>query len=154
MSGGTCKCCYICKHTKARDPGVCMHRFPASSERRQQWCQILQIQEKDLPKDARICSTCCRHFVDGDTSNLPSLSIGKRFASPKKWPLLIRVPVPPRKQQKLMKQTLVENPSPSLSVSSSKSASCASCDPGSNSPPPSSFDFGKERREDLEITVK
>ena len=84
-----------------------MYHFPASSERRQQWCQILQVQEKGLSKDARICS---RHFVDGGISTLPTLSIGKRFAFPKKWPIPICVPVPPRKQQKLMKRSLAESP--------------------------------------------
>ena len=81
--GNAYKSCYMCKHMKERDPGVHMHRFPANPERRQQWCQALHVQEKDLPKHARLCS---RHFLDGDTSNLPSLSVGKGFASPKKFP--------------------------------------------------------------------
>ena len=78
------------KHTRARDHGVHMHRFPANPDKRQEWCEALCVQEKDLPSDARVCS---RHFPTGDTSNLPPLSVGKRFASPKKRPVSISVPV-------------------------------------------------------------
>ena len=56
-----------------------MHLFPTNPTRRQQWCEALSVQEKKLPKAAWVCS---RHFPNGDTSNLPSLSVGKRFASP------------------------------------------------------------------------
>ncbi len=88
------KSCYVCKHTKAQDPGVHMHLFPVNTEKRQQWCQALNTQEKDLPKDARVCS---RHFPNGDAVNLPSLSLGKRFASPKRRPAPTCLPLSPRK---------------------------------------------------------
>ena len=88
MAGG--KSCIVCKHTKTKDPSVHMHRFPRNLIRRKHWCKALCIQEKELPRDARVCS---RHFLNGDTSNLPSLSMGKRFASPKKHPLPVRIPL-------------------------------------------------------------
>ena len=92
MPGG--KSCIVCKHTKAVDPGVDMHRFPANKKKRQEWCLALNVKEKDLTADPRVCS---RHFSDGDALNMPSLSVGKRFASPKKRPVRICVPAPPRK---------------------------------------------------------
>ena len=50
MTGGNS--CLICKHTKVKDPGVHMHWFPANPSRRQQWCEVLSVQEKKLPKAA------------------------------------------------------------------------------------------------------
>ena len=91
------KSCYICKHTKAKDPSVHMHRFPKDHEKKQQWCLALNIVVTNLPKDARICT---RHFPNGDTTNLPSLVLGNRFASPKKWPAPFHLPAPPRKEHK------------------------------------------------------
>ena len=93
------KSCYVCKHTKAQDPGVHMHRFPANPQKRHQWLQALDVEDKFLPKDARVCS---RHFRNGNTANLPSMSLGKRFASPAKRRALTRQPhaIPPRKREK------------------------------------------------------
>ena len=58
-----------------------MHRFPADLSRRVQRLDAIGLGEGDLQEHSRICS---RHFLNGDTSTLPSLTIGKRFASPKK----------------------------------------------------------------------
>lgn len=113
MGGG--KSCIVCKHTKARDPAVHMHRFPTSQKKRQQWCEALGVREEDLKSDARVCT---RHFLNGDTSNLPSLSVGKRFASPKKRRAPSRVPVLPRKGQKRTRKSHLESPSTSHSISS------------------------------------
>jgi len=41
----------------------------------------LNLAEAEIGEHDRICS---RHFLHGDPSNVPSLDIGKRFASPKK----------------------------------------------------------------------
>ena len=49
----TGKSCFVCKHTKAVDPKIHMHRFPKEVIRRQQWLEALGIEEGDLPKDAR-----------------------------------------------------------------------------------------------------
>ena len=73
----TSKSCFICKHTKAVDPTIHMHRFPKEVARKQQWLEALGIEEVDLPKDSRVCS---RHFPDGDSTKLPSLTSGKKFA--------------------------------------------------------------------------
>ena len=58
-----------------------MYRFPADKEKRRQWLEALNLSEVEVGEHARICS---RHFLHGDPSNVPSLDIGKRFASPKK----------------------------------------------------------------------
>ena len=58
-----------------------MFRFPANKIKRQQWLESLNLTEADIGEHSRICS---RHFLHGDSSNVPSLDIGKRFASPKK----------------------------------------------------------------------
>ena len=87
----TGKSCFVCKHTKAVDPKIHMHRFPKEVIRRQQWLEALGIEEGDLPKDARVCN---HHFPDGDSTKLPSLTLGKKFASPKKRSAL---PLPPTK---------------------------------------------------------
>ena len=46
-------------------------------------------QSESIPSDARVCS---RHFPDGDALKLPSLSLGKRFASPRKRRAVVRLP--------------------------------------------------------------
>ena len=65
---------------------------------RQQWLEALGIEETDLPKDPRVCS---RHFSDGDATKLPSLTLGKKFASPKKRSAPVRIPIPPTKRCKV-----------------------------------------------------
>ena len=77
----TGKLCIVCKHTKALDLTVHMHRIPKVVPLRQQWLEALGIEETDLPKDPRVCS---HHFSDGDATKLPPLTLGKKFASPKK----------------------------------------------------------------------
>lgn len=154
MGGG--KACIICKHTKVRDPGVHMHRFPANPDKRKAWCEALCVEEKNLPSDARVCS---RHFPYGDTSNLPSLSVGKRFASPKKRPLSIRVPVQSKKGKERVKTSLFERPSPSshstLADSTATTSTLGEAEYDSPLPSTSNLDMetDTERREDLEITV-
>ena len=153
MGGG--KSCIVCKHTRARDPGVHMHRFPANPDKRQEWCEALCLQEKDLRSNTRVCS---RHFPNGDISNLPSLSVGKRFASPKKRPVSIRVPVRPKQGKKRVKKSLFERPSPSHSTlpdSAATTSTLGDSEYDSSLPSTSNVDMERdtERREDLEITV-
>ena len=73
--------CIVCGHTKAKGKSVSMHRFPSDSAKRQKWLDALGMTEGNLTLQARICSC---HFLNGDTSQVPSLKIGKRFASPRK----------------------------------------------------------------------
>ncbi len=40
------------------------------------------LTEEDINEPSRVCS---KHFLHGDSSNLPVLDLGKRFASPKKY---------------------------------------------------------------------
>ena len=94
----TGKSCIVCKYTKALDPTVHMHRIPKVVPLRQQWLEALGIEETDLPKDPRVCS---RHFSDGDATKLPSLTLGKKFASPKKPSAAIFIPLPPTKKCKV-----------------------------------------------------
>ena len=68
----TGKSCIVCKHTKALDPTVHMHRIPKVMPLRKQWLEALGIEETDLPKDPRVCS---RHFSDGDATKLPSSTL-------------------------------------------------------------------------------
>ena len=73
-----------CGHTKAKAPGetkdVSMFRFPADESRKEQWLKALGLKASKITKKTRICS---RHFLNGDSSQVPSLDTGKRFASPK-----------------------------------------------------------------------
>ena len=55
-----------------------MFLFPADKTKRQKWLEALNLTEAEIGEHAR------RHFLHGDPSNIPSLDIGKRFASPKK----------------------------------------------------------------------
>ena len=72
--------CVVCGHIKSKG-NVSMHHFPANSAKRQQWLKALGREEGDLSEHTRICS---RHFLNGDTSQVPSPELGKRFASLKK----------------------------------------------------------------------
>jgi len=78
MPGSTC---IVCGSTKKKGEKVSMFRIPAEPNRRKQWLEVLDINEADVHDHTRVCS---RHFLHGDSSNLPSLNLGKRFASPKK----------------------------------------------------------------------
>ena len=95
----TGKSCIVCKHTKAVDPTVHMHRIPKVMPLMQQWLEALGIEETDLPKDPRVYS---RHFSDGDATKLPSLTLGKKFASSKKQSVPVRIPLPPTKKCKVI----------------------------------------------------
>ena len=78
MPGDTC---VICGSTRASDPGVSFHRFPANPEKRAVWLRMFQIDESDVKPYFRVCS---RHFPDGDAKKEPEVNLGKRFASPRK----------------------------------------------------------------------
>ena len=67
---------------------------------------VLNVAVPDLPKDARICT---RHFPNGDTTNHPSLALGKR---PQEVAYPFQLPAPPkiRKQRKQSPAVLVLTP--------------------------------------------
>ena len=59
-----------------------LHRFPMKDKSKlQQWLKALNLKEADITESSRICS---RHFPNCDAKLLPSLHLGKCFASPKK----------------------------------------------------------------------
>ena len=45
------------------------------------WLDTLNLKEDEVKEHMRVCSW---HFFHGDSSNIPSLDLGKWFASPKK----------------------------------------------------------------------
>ena len=78
MTGHTC---IVCGNSKAKDPSVTFHRIPKDAERRALWLEVFDIGVDVVKESTRVC---CRHFPDGDCSKEPSVTLGKRFASPKK----------------------------------------------------------------------
>ena len=58
-----------------------MHRFPQDEAKRQRWIEALGLQDFVIKGHHRVCS---RHFPNADIRNDPQLTLGKRFASPKK----------------------------------------------------------------------
>ena len=73
--------CVVCGQVKAKNQEISMHRFPANESKRNLWLKELGLSLSDIGPVSRVCS---RHFLNGDTSNIPSYNIGKKFASPKK----------------------------------------------------------------------
>ena len=83
--------CVVCGNTKVKDSSVTFHRIPKEVERRARWLKVFDIREvikRRVPEFAHryyvsiISMVCCRHFPDGDCSKEPSITLGKRFASP------------------------------------------------------------------------
>jgi len=73
--------CVVCGNTKASDPSVSFHRVPKNPGKRAEWLERLQLREDSIKSSTRVCS---RHFPGGDPTESPSLTLGKRFASPMK----------------------------------------------------------------------
>ena len=75
----SCACCGYRKGKGASN--VAMYRFPADKTKLQQWLKALQLPASHINEHSRICS---RHFLHGDSANIPERVIfGKRSASPK-----------------------------------------------------------------------
>ena len=74
--------CIVCRKGAIKG-SVTMHRFPPlfNPGKRQQWLTALNLKPEQVKDYHCVCS---RHFRHGDTTNLPSLHLGKRFTSPKK----------------------------------------------------------------------
>ena len=71
----------MCGHTKGKDENIGFHRFPKDKSKLQEWLKAFSLEETDVKDSSRVCS---RHFPNGNTTQLPSLYLGKCFASPKK----------------------------------------------------------------------
>ena len=63
------------------DPSASFHRVPKEQGKRTIWLNALAMCEEEIKPNIHVC---CRHFPEGDTSKVPSLKLGKRFASPMK----------------------------------------------------------------------
>ena len=57
-----------------------MYRFPSDKAKRQLWLVALNLTESDITDHTCICS---RHFLHGNSSNVPSFDLRRQFASPK-----------------------------------------------------------------------
>ena len=76
--------CIVCGHTTCNgksEKNVSMHQFPADALKYQKWLVALKLSEDDITAYSRVCS---KHFLHGDSTNVPSLHIGRHFSSPKK----------------------------------------------------------------------
>ena len=59
-----------------------MFRFPSkNATKREQWLTAVGLKVADITKHWRICS---RHFLNGDSNQIPSIEVGARYCSPKK----------------------------------------------------------------------
>ena len=102
-----------------------MYRLPADKTKKEQWISALELQEANITKDTRVCS---RHFLNGDTTQIPSRSLGKRFCSPKKRGSVKKLrlsdsfTVPSKRPVKSTSTTPSASPGPSTSYCGSDSS--------------------------------
>ena len=75
--------CIVCKRLASKELKITLHRFPPKShaDKRKKWLKALNLSEDDIAPHHKVCS---RHFQNGDTSQLPTLHLGRKFLSPKK----------------------------------------------------------------------
>ena len=75
--------CVICKRLPSKELNITLHHFPPKSKisRRKQWLKILGLSEDDITAHHKVCS---RHFPNRDSTQIPSLNLGRKFQSPKK----------------------------------------------------------------------
>ena len=92
-----------------------MHRFPPLSnpQKRQHWLSALNLKSEDFKNHHCVCS---RHFRNGDSSNPPSLNLGKSFRSPKKMLTPRGFRANKRRKLSMSPPTVSTTPSPAASV--------------------------------------
>ena len=73
--------CIVCGNNRAKDNSISLHRIPRNPSKRERWIAGLGLDEAGLRDYHRVCS---RHFPNADAQNTPDITIGRRFASPKK----------------------------------------------------------------------
>lgn len=75
--------CLVCKRLASKELNVTLHRFPPKSqiEKRKKWLKALNLTEDDIAPHHKVCT---RHFQNGDTNQVPTLHLGRKFVSPKK----------------------------------------------------------------------
>ena len=76
--------CCICGLTKGKEKEISMFRFPSNETKRQSWLAAFNMNPSEISEHSRVCS---RHFLNGDSSNPPSLNLGRKFSSPRKLSL-------------------------------------------------------------------
>ena len=69
--------CIICGKKKSVRHNIFLHRFPKKQAVRIKLLSSLRLTEGDITENSRVCSM---HFRDGNPCNIPSLSIGEKFA--------------------------------------------------------------------------
>ena len=102
--------CVVCGNTKAKNSSVTFHRIPKETERRARWLKVFDIREEVIKESTRVC---CRRFPDGDCSKEPSITLGKRFASPRK-----KGPRVKRMRERKERRELSRSVTPSLPTTS------------------------------------
>ena len=70
--------CIICGGKKNSQYKVSLHRFPKKQEACKKWLRGLSLTENDITENSRVCSM---HFRDGNPCNIPSRSVGAKFAA-------------------------------------------------------------------------
>ena len=70
--------CIVCGKKKSLRHKISLHRLPKKHEVRTKWLNGLSLAEADVTENSRVCSM---HFRDGNPSNVPSCSIGAKFAA-------------------------------------------------------------------------
>ena len=71
-------CCILCGKKKSARHSASLHRFPTKREIRDQWLSSLSLTEHDITVNSRVCIV---HFRDGNPTNVPSRSVGHKFAA-------------------------------------------------------------------------
>ena len=112
------KSCLVCANSQFKDPNASFHRFPSDPGRWAIWLRVFHLQEGDIKAHHCVCS---RHFPNGNAKNDPTITLGKRFASPiKKGPRAKRAKVrEAKKQLSELYSTVSPTPSSSRSVTPS-----------------------------------
>ena len=70
--------CIVCGNKRSSPNKVSMHRFSKKQEVRMQWLGSLSLTQLDITENSRVCSI---HFHDGNPCNIPSWSVGPKFAT-------------------------------------------------------------------------
>ena len=92
--------CSVCGNSSTSNQIVSFHGVPKEADKRVLWLEVFSIREEDIKPSSRVCS---RHFPAGDASKSPSISLGKRFASPiKQGPRAKRAKE--REEQRMLKE--------------------------------------------------
>ena len=74
--------CVCCGHVKRKNENICIYVSFFSGSQGSSWRLVsLNLTEGDITEQSRICS---KHFLHGHSLSLPVLSLGRRFASPRK----------------------------------------------------------------------